>query len=225
MTEFEEEMHDEEPRDAGEGGDRFGVGARMAYLRMLMRRGDMGRRRGGRRGGGFQGQGQGRVLRLLSLHSPIAQKELAYLLGIRSQSLAEQIAKLEEAGLVERRPNPEDRRTSVVDLTEAGRETVERNAASEPEIDPFAVLGDDEQRQLAEFLDRVIAGMEDRLPEGPDPRMRRFKEMTFDGGGFRPDRGGFGPEFGDRSGGRFGGFGPDDRMHGRGHGHGRGGRF
>lgn len=46
--------------------------------------------------------GRGRVMRLLSLHVPISQKELAYLFGIRSQSLAEHIAKLEELGLVER---------------------------------------------------------------------------------------------------------------------------
>jgi DNA-binding MarR family transcriptional regulator len=202
--------HDEDPRGEraehgpGEAGDEESrLSARLWYLLMLMRRGDAELRHGERRAGGFQGQG--RVLRLLALHSPIAQKELAYLLGIRSQSLAEQIGKLEEAGLIERRPNPEDRRSSLVELTARGRETVEEEG-EQTEAGPFSVLDEEEQRQLTELLDRVIEGMEERLPEGPDPRMRMFKQRAFGFGGGMPERGfpGFGP-------GMRGGFGPGMR--------------
>lgn len=189
--------------------DQFHLGARLWYLMKLMRHGDAGMRQGERRTGGFRGQG--RVLRLLSLHSPIAQKELAYLLGIRSQSLAEQLGKLEEAGLVERHPNPEDRRTSMVALTDKGREMLDDEGDLE-EVDPFATLSDSDKQQLADLLDQVIAGMEANLPDGPDPRMQMFKKRAFGVGdddqaeGFR-GRGG-------RPGGRPGGS-TGRRHHGR----------
>jgi DNA-binding MarR family transcriptional regulator len=178
--------------------DEFRLSGRLAYLRMLMRRSDAGRRQGHRGAGGSHGRG--RVLRLLSLHSPISQKELAYLLGIRSQSLAEHIAKLEELGLVERNPDPQDRRTSVVELTDAGRNAVENDTVV-PETDPFAVLSDQEKQQLASLLDKAIAGIEDTLPEGPDPRMQAFKRMVIDGEEPGPEFRGFGPGFGRRHGG------------------------
>jgi DNA-binding MarR family transcriptional regulator len=185
--------------------DQFHLGARLWYLMKLMRHGDAGMRPGERRSGGFRGQG--RVLRLLSLQSPIAQKELTYLLGIRSQSLAEQLGKLEEAGLVERHPNPEDRRTSVVALTDKGREMIDSEGDHE-EVDPFAALDESEKQQLADLLDRVIEGMETNLPDGPDPRMQMFKKRAF-GAGADDEPGAFGG-FGGRAGGR-----PDGRPGGR----------
>ncbi len=172
------------------------LNGRLFYLFSLLRRGDAQMRHGHPRGGVFQGQG--RVLRLLSLHSPIAQKDLAYLLGIRSQSLSELLGKLEEADLVRRHPHPDDRRTTVVELTDTGR-AASADDPSGAADDPFAVLDPDEQRRLADLLDRVIDSMEDLLPDGPDPQMQRFKQMAF---------GGWGP--GDMPGGRPGGF------HGRG---------
>ena len=193
------------PHEGGHHGphlstdDEFQLGARLSYVLMLMRRGDAGMRRGGhRRGGGFQGQG--RILRLLALQSPIAQKELAYVLGIRSQSLAEQIGKLEADGLVTRKPDPNDGRTHVVDLTEQGRKLAATQQEQTP-ADPFEVLESEEKEQLADLLDKVIAGMEAQLPEGPDARMQRFKHMTFEGG---PE------EFGSR-GGRHGRGGRGNR--------------
>ena len=171
------------------------LGARLWYLLMLIRREDAELRGGGRAAASFRGQG--RVLRLLALHSPVAQKELGYLLGIRSQSLAEQIGKLEEAGLVAREPDPQDGRTSLVRLTDAGREAVE-TVREAPGSDPFAVLEEDERQQLAGLLDRVIAAMEAAMPGGPDSRLRMFREMAFSDDGAHPGHGGFGG---------FGGFG------------------
>lgn len=191
----------EDPESAEQdtvSGDESRLGARLSYLLMLMRRGEARRRHGEHRAGGRHGQG--RVLRLLSLHSPVAQKELAYLLGIRSQSLAEQIGKLEEAGLVERRPNPQDRRSSVVELTEQGREAAEEVIA-QPAEDFFEALDAQEKEQLAGLLDKVIEEMESGLPGGPDPRMQMFKQRVYSA------EGGFGPGFGGGPRGRFGGGG------------------
>jgi DNA-binding MarR family transcriptional regulator len=198
----------ERDESAGEWDDNgLNLGARLPYLLMLLRRSDAQLRGRHPRAGAYQGQG--RVLHLLSLQSPIAQKELAYLLGIRSQSLGELLTKLEDAGLVRRSPSAEDRRTSMVDLTDAGRAAAEQHEA-EPAGDPFAVLSKEEQEQLAALLDRVIAEIESGLPEGLDPHMRKFKQMAF---GFD------GP-------GPWGGFGGPGMGHGGhgGHGMGPGGR-
>ena len=152
---------------------------RLWYLLTLLRRADAERRQANRMTGAFEGRG--RVLRLLALQSPISQKELAYLLGIRSQSLAEQLSKLEDEGLVERHRDPADRRTSIVDLTDLGRESLDAEAEI-PVDDPFAVLTDEEKEQFASLLDRLIDGLEAEDAEGFDPRMRAFRQMTFGGG-------------------------------------------
>lgn len=108
--------------------------------------------------------GQGRVLKLLSLNNPVAQKELAYVLGIRSQSLAELLTKMEAKGLVSREPNPADRRTSIVSLTADGRAAAdELGHATREEQDPFAALNDEERGELDRLLRKLIAGAEARM--------------------------------------------------------------
>jgi DNA-binding MarR family transcriptional regulator len=184
--------------------DEFRLKPRLSYLLMLMRHAQVEKRRGGDRHN--VSQGQGRVLSLLAKSSPVSQKELAYLLGIRSQSLAELVSKLEKAGLVERQPDPNDRRTSLVDLTGDGRAAAE-NIAAEPDAGPFSVLDDEDKQRFADLLDKVIDGMEGQLPNGPDPRMQMFKRMAFGDGDLQggPGFGAFGPRgFGPRG---FGGFG------------------
>ncbi len=164
------------------------LNGRLFYLLALLRRGDAMLRHGPRPGPSMF-QGQGRVLRLLSLHSPIAQKDLVYLLGIRSQSLGELIAKLEEAGLITRRPDPDDQRTWVVEITEEGRKTVDGHAAALQD-DPFAVLSEDERSQMASMLDRVIDELEQKFPGMVDRRMQMMRRMWFGQDG--PDLSDFG---------------------------------
>ncbi|GAA2263807.1 hypothetical protein GCM10009853_016360 [Glycomyces scopariae] len=200
------EHDDTAPRDERAGDwddDGLNLTARLPYLLMLLRRSDAQLRGRHPRGGAYQGQG--RVLHLLSLQSPIAQKELAYLLGIRSQSLGELLTKLEDAGLVRREPSAEDRRTSMVDLTDAGRAAAEQHEA-EPAGDPFSVLTKEEQEQLAALLDKVIDEIESHLPDGLDPHMRKFKQMAFGFDGPGP-WGGFGPGWGPGGPGGHGGGG------------------
>lgn len=189
--------------------DEFRLGGRLTYVFMLLRRGDAGRRPGARRASTFQGQG--RVLRILALNSPVSQKELAYMLGIRSQSLAELLAKLEASGLVTRHPDPSDGRTKLVELTEEGRESIQSEAQI-PDQDPFSVLNDEEKKQFAEYLDRITEKIEGDLPDGSHPRMQKFKQRVLnpeedsEGRSFGPGRGrgrgGFGGPRGPRGGGR-----------------------
>lgn len=114
--------------------------------------------------------GQGRVLKLLALNNPVAQKELAYVLGIRSQSLAELLTKMESKGLVSREPNPEDRRTSIVTLTSAGQAAArELKHNADEELDPFSTLSDNERSELDTILRKLIAGVEAKMSPSEFP--------------------------------------------------------
>lgn len=99
-------------------------------------------------------RGQGRILAMLKIQPEIATKELAYLLGIRQQSLNELLNKLEKNGYVERKPSEKDKRVMIVHLTEKGKQV------QQPETDYekiFDCLLPNELEQLAQYLDRIIA--------------------------------------------------------------------
>ncbi len=152
------------------------LNARLFYLLVLLRRGEARMRRGGRAARGVM-QGQGRVLRMLTLHSPIAQKDLSYLLGVRSQSLGEVLARLEEEGLVTRAANPDDRRTWMVEITDAGRRAGEEPSGLDD--DPFQALSDEERAELARLLDKVIDHVESLFPGGVDRRLQHLRRVWF----------------------------------------------
>lgn len=127
--------------------------------------------------------GQGRVLKFLKLKPEFTQKELAELLGVRSQSLGELLAKLEKSGYVTRSPSETDRRVILVRLTEQGLRATEEGGQEGGDV--FSCLSDEEQAQLSGLLDRVIVSLEERAgtmrgergrrdPRDPRGRMRGF---------------------------------------------------
>jgi len=126
-------------------------------------------RRAGRGSGFARHRGQGRVLALLALREPLSQRELAYLLGVRPQSLGELLAKLERAGLVLRTADESDRRAWSVSLTDQGRATA-AEAVAPAELDPFAVLDTSDQTTLTTLLSTVsdhLRTQDDDLPFAP----------------------------------------------------------
>ncbi|MDR1413222.1 MAG: MarR family transcriptional regulator [Actinomycetes bacterium] len=109
-------------------------------------------------------RGQGRVLALLKLQPEITSRDLAYLLGIRPASLNELLGKLEKGGFITRRPDQNDRRLVMVQLTDKGR-AQEQDRPDEDSL--FAPLSDAEQQTLGGYLDRMIAALEDEMGEIP----------------------------------------------------------
>ncbi len=98
-------------------------------------------------------RGQGRILAMLKIQPEIATKDLAYLLGIRQQSLNESLNKLEKNGYVERRPSENDKRVMIVHLTEKGKQIKQ----PEPDYQKiFDCLLPEELQQLSQYLDRII---------------------------------------------------------------------
>ncbi len=101
---------------------------------------------------------QARVLRLVAAE-PLRMAEIAGHLEVVPRTVTPMVDGLEEAGLVERRPDPADRRSVLVATTPAGSRLLERlhaaRRASAAEV--FASLSAHERTQLAELLGRLCA--------------------------------------------------------------------
>ncbi len=67
---------------------------------------------------------QGTVLGRLDREGPRSVSDLAAAERVRPQSMAQTVADLEETEMVERNPDPADRRRALVGLTSGGRETL-----------------------------------------------------------------------------------------------------
>lgn len=106
----------------------------------------------------FEGKGsQKRVMIVLNETGTITQRELTERLGIQPGSASEVIGKLESAGLLKRTPSPSDRRTTDIQLTEAGKSAaIEARAQREARhIQMFSCLTEDEKDTLVQLLERV----------------------------------------------------------------------
>src|SRR4029077_8286881 len=90
--------------------------------------------------------------------SPTQLYELAM---ISSGGMTNRLDRLERAGLVERRPDPNDRRGKLIALTNAGKrvidETIGRHVANEARL--LSVLTPAEQEKLNALLRKLIAGL------------------------------------------------------------------
>ncbi len=68
---------------------------------------------------------QAAVLGRLDREGPSSVSELAIAERIRPQSMAQTVGDLERDGLLARRPDPDDRRRALVELTAQGHSTIE----------------------------------------------------------------------------------------------------
>ncbi len=107
-------------------------------------------------------RGQGRVLSILRMKPQISQKELGYLLDMRSQSLGELLGKLEKNGYITRTPSEEDRRTANIHLTAEGAAATDDGSAAREE-DIFSCLNQEERERLNGYLLRIADGLEERF--------------------------------------------------------------
>ena len=103
--------------------------------------------------------GTGRILsKLVHQGDGISQAALAEKLNIRPQSLSEAINKLEERGLICRLPNPQDKRGTLVYLTEEGRQREAEMAERRRQTADSLLSGLDEadRQALAALLDKIL---------------------------------------------------------------------
>jgi DNA-binding MarR family transcriptional regulator len=122
------------------------------------------------------------VLNVLDAEGALTQHALGRCVGIDPSSMVSTIDELEEAGLVERRRHPSDRRAHAMHLTPKGREALVRGRtlARGAQEELLAPLSATERKQLHEMLLRVAlhadecetdeAGTRDRGGTGSEPR-------------------------------------------------------
>ncbi len=106
---------------------------------------------------------QGSVLGRLDREGVSSIGRLAEAERVRPQSMAQTIADLETTGLISRRPDPEDGRRSLVELTGKGRETLESDRR-------------DRVGWLAEAIESDLSPAERRRLAGSIELLRRLAE-------------------------------------------------
>ena len=103
------------------------------------------------------------VLSVLKDGARLSQGELARLIKVEQPTMAQLLARMERDGLIRREPDPSDRRSSLVSLTEtaltklpAGREVLIQGNR-----EATRGLSDDEVATLIGLLRRVLANVEE----------------------------------------------------------------
>jgi DNA-binding MarR family transcriptional regulator len=106
------------------------------------------------------GRGSGRFRSLIRLwRGPASLSALAEAIGVDAPYATIIVDSLEERGLVERHPDPDDRRRKLVALTAKGEETTARAMRIEWEPPPgFAGLSPEELDILEDLVRRISIG-------------------------------------------------------------------
>src|ERR1700748_2136385 len=104
---------------------------------------------------------QCRTLGYLARNEGINQAGLADLLEIRPMTLVRQIDRMQEAGWIERRPDPTDRRARRLFLTDKARPVLGRiwDVASMTRDEVLDCLSHEEADDLIDLLSRVHSSM------------------------------------------------------------------
>jgi MarR family transcriptional regulator for hemolysin len=102
------------------------------------------------------------VLRALAPGRPLSQTELAKVAGVEQPSMAETLARMERDGVVQREPNPKDKRGTLISLTRRSNTRFPKAMAAlaEGELEATAGLSDAEKVLLRELLQRVVGNLE-----------------------------------------------------------------
>jgi DNA-binding MarR family transcriptional regulator len=101
------------------------------------------------------------VLNVIAKHPGIAQQQIGDGAGVDPSTMVATIDLLEERGLAERRPNPDDRRKRSIYLTPDGQQVlrVGRKAAAKAAREAFKALTPAERKQLHALL-RKLSGLD-----------------------------------------------------------------
>ncbi|MDX6556648.1 MAG: MarR family transcriptional regulator, temperature-dependent positive regulator of motility [Miltoncostaeaceae bacterium] len=100
------------------------------------------------------------ALTLLRDGGTLPQQELCETMHLDPNNVVLLLNDLETAGHVRRRRDPDDRRRHIVELTDEGREALERAERAQASIEGevLAALSPEEQTALRELLSRALQG-------------------------------------------------------------------
>ena len=107
---------------------------------------------------GIDGRELGVLLVLAGGREPASQQQAAQRLGIDRTTMVALLDTLEGKGLVSRHPHVDDRRRNVVELTEAGQDTLRRatEASDEAERKFLAPLSSQAAQHLRDSLQTIV---------------------------------------------------------------------
>jgi DNA-binding MarR family transcriptional regulator len=111
----------------------------------------------------------------LARHEGLTQAALAGLLDIEPMTLSRHVDRMEAAGLVERRPDPKDRRARRLYTTEHARALIApmRARAAVVYEDALAGLSPEERAALTRSLETIIANLTADAADDADEPERR----------------------------------------------------
>jgi DNA-binding MarR family transcriptional regulator len=105
---------------------------------------------------------QGKILKILSKHGGMHQKDLAACLQVSEPSVSQLITKMVAGGYITRRGNEKDKRLSLIEATPEGIEAafnlLESSEAGLKAL--FSSLSDAEKEQFSELLSKVISDLD-----------------------------------------------------------------
>ncbi|MFI2367393.1 MarR family winged helix-turn-helix transcriptional regulator [Streptomyces sp. NPDC018833] len=108
---------------------------------------------------------QARVLGLLTLE-PLPMRRIAQKLKCEPSNITGLVDRLEARGLVERRPDPGDRRVKLAAVTQEGRGTARQLRSSlDFAREPLAELSTEERTALRDLLRRMLGERGDDRPK------------------------------------------------------------
>jgi DNA-binding MarR family transcriptional regulator len=120
-----------------------------------------------------------RVLRSTIIAPGISQGEIATAEGLNVMTVSRAVASLRRKGLLEARPDPEDRRRSLLSPTDLGRRVGVDIGAREQTVyeHVFSVLSGDELVLLDELLHRVNTKLREEDLPPPPPASEPWGEL------------------------------------------------
>jgi DNA-binding MarR family transcriptional regulator len=100
------------------------------------------------------------VLIVIDGYEPASQQQVAERIGVDRTTMVAMLDTMETKGLLARRPDAEDRRRNVVELTASGQDILTRATAvsDAAEAQLLAPLSDTEAAQLRSLLGRIVEG-------------------------------------------------------------------
>ena len=117
------------------------------------------------------GHGQGRLLRLLAQEGSMTQAALSERAQLRPPTVAELLEKLENAGMIARARDTEDRRRMIVSVTERGRSEIEslRDSGAQFAEDLFSGLTENEIETMLALVEKLNAQFRNEEEPGEPP--------------------------------------------------------
>lgn len=105
---------------------------------------------------------QSRLLLLIAENDGVIQRQLAEEMDVRPSSMAEMLAKMEQLGLVLRKPDEKDQRVSHVFLTEQGTSAAEESKKANEQLTDtlFKGLTEEESREMLRLTEKLTAHLD-----------------------------------------------------------------